>query len=243
VSDEEPEFATVAVFVEEYLGKIYQRQVSDSSEAVWCDQWWRHGEAVARLDALWRAWEGLHHDERGGLSYWLLRHADPHMKQLFDPRGPFKYCGARNGHRDVLGPLPVDPPPDGVFDQMNGEHQDGWIYPNVVEFVENYLSMVYLRQVTDTSDAAWCPQWWQHTEAVVRLDALWRAWEYGRQDPRQGLSKWFLKHADPQMKQLFNPRGPFKYCTVRAGHQSQVSPLPITMEPSGMFTDPDPSLG
>lgn len=240
--DEEPRFPTVAAFVEEYLGQIYQRQVSDSSETAWCDQWWRHAEAASRINALWLAWEQLHRDERGGLNYWLVQHADPHMKKLFDPRGPFKYCGVRTGHREMLAPLPFDSPPDGVFADMVGERQDGWIYSDVGAFVENYLSSVYRRQVTDISDTAWCPQWWQHAEAVVRLDALWRAWEYYRKD-KQGLSYWFLKHADPQMEQLFSSKGPFKYCTVRGGHQSKVTPLPVAMEESGMFTTPELDIG
>ncbi|MET7769031.1 DUF4913 domain-containing protein [Nocardia sp. NPDC005366] len=240
MSDEQPKFANVAVFVEEYLGQIYQRQVSDSTDTVWCDEWWRHVEAATRLNALWRSWEQLHRDERGGLSYWLLQHADPHMKRLFDPRGPFKYCGVRHGHRDMLGPLPIESPPDGVFADMNADPPTDRMYSTVVDFVENYLSLIYQRQVTDLSDTVWCPQWWQHQEAVVRLDALWRAWEFYRTDPSEGLSRWFLEHADPQMAQLFNPRGPFKYCTVRGGHQSKVSPLPVTMEKQGMFTDPAP---
>ncbi|MET8654994.1 DUF4913 domain-containing protein [Nocardia aurea] len=240
MNDQQPKFTNVAAFVEEYLGQVYQRQVSDSSETVWCDQWWRHVEAVSRLDALWRAWEQLHRDERGGLSYWLLQHADPHMSRLFDPGGPFKYCTVRNGHRDMLGPLPIESPPDGVFTDMSGERPDGWQYSSVVEFVENYLSMIYRRQVTDLSNIAWCPQWWQHKEAVVRLEALWRAWEFYRQNASQGLSTWFLKHADPQMEQLLNPAGPFKYCTVRGGHQSKVSPLPVTAAAAGLFTDPEP---
>ncbi|MEV0292476.1 DUF4913 domain-containing protein [Nocardia sp. NPDC050710] len=239
MSDEQPKFANVAAFVEDYIGNVYQRQVTDLSDTVWCQEWWRHVEAVARLDALWRAWEQLHRDERGGLSHWLLEHADHHMKRLFDPRGPFKYCSVRNGHMDMIGPLPLKSPPGGLFVDEDDERPEGWIYRTVVEFVENYLSMIYQRQVTDLSDTVWCPEWWRHQEAVVRLDALWRAWEYHRQNPSTGLSMWFLKHADPHMAQLFDPKGPFKYCNARGGHQSNLSPLPITLPVQGLFTDPE----
>ena len=58
---------------------------------------------------------------------------------------------------------------------MIEQQQQPMIYASVVEFVENYLSLVYRRQVTDLSDTVWCPEWWQHAEAVARLDALWRA--------------------------------------------------------------------
>ncbi|MFI5716997.1 DUF4913 domain-containing protein [Nocardia sp. NPDC051750] len=112
------------------------------------------------------------------------------------------------------------------------------VYENVVEFVENYLSVVYRRQVSDLSDTVWCPQWWQHTEAVVRLDALWRAWEHLRRDPATGMSVWFLDHADQHMAVLLDPRGPFKYCSVRNGHKDRLDPLPLAAPPLGLFSEP-----
>ncbi|SLJ83209.1 Uncharacterised protein [Mycobacteroides abscessus subsp. abscessus] len=39
------------------------------------------------------------------------------MTKLFDPRGPFKYCSVRNGHKDMLNPLPLKSPVQGQFDQ------------------------------------------------------------------------------------------------------------------------------
>ncbi|MGQ4615074.1 DUF4913 domain-containing protein [Nocardia sp. R7R-8] len=118
------------------------------------------------------------------------------------------------------------------------EQQQNMIYASVVAFVEEYLSVVYRRQVTDLSDTVWCPEWWQHAEAVARLDALWRAWEHYRQDASTGLSVWFLDHADPHMAKLFDPKGPFKYCSVRNGHKDMLSPLPTKSPQHGMFGDP-----
>ncbi|MBO0854776.1 MAG: DUF4913 domain-containing protein [Nocardia sp.] len=112
------------------------------------------------------------------------------------------------------------------------------IYSNVVEFVENYLSLIYQRQVADTTDTVWCKEWWRHSEAVLRLDAVWRAWEYLRQDAKTGMSNWFLEHADPQMSKLLDPAGPFKYCSVRHGHKDLLTPLPLIRPPKGMFADP-----
>ena len=121
---------------------------------------------------------------------------------------------------------------------MTEQQQQPMIYSSVVEFVENYLSLVYRRQVTDLSDTVWCPEWWQHAEAVARLDALWRAWEHYRLAGRTGLSVWFLDHADPHMSKLFDPKGPFKYCSVRNGHKDMLSPLPLKSPQHGMFGDP-----
>lgn len=121
---------------------------------------------------------------------------------------------------------------------MTEQQQQPMIYTNVVEFVENYLSLVYRRQVTDISETVWCPEWWKHAEAVARLDALWRAWEHYRLQPSTGLSVWFLDHADPHMTKLFDPRGPFKYCSVRNGHKDMLSPLPSKSPAQGLFGDP-----
>ncbi|WP_228837525.1 DUF4913 domain-containing protein [Nocardia amamiensis] len=121
---------------------------------------------------------------------------------------------------------------------MTEQQQQPMIHSNVVDFVENYLAEVYRRQVTDLSDTVWCPEWWKHAEAVARLDALWRAWEHYRQDGATGLSIWFLDHADPHMQKLFDPKGPFKYCSVRNGHKDMLSPLPTKSPQHGMFGDP-----
>ncbi|MEV2219780.1 MULTISPECIES: DUF4913 domain-containing protein [Nocardia] len=121
---------------------------------------------------------------------------------------------------------------------MTEQQQQPMIYSNVVDFVENYLGLVYRRQVTDISETVWCPEWWKHAEAVARLDALWRAWEHYRLEPSTGLSIWFLDHADPHMTKLFDPRGPFKYCSVRNGHKDMLSPLPLKSPTQGLFGDP-----
>ena len=53
-----PYFATLPEWIEQWLLPVYRRSVR-GHERVWCPEWWRHPEAVARLDALWRAWEHL----------------------------------------------------------------------------------------------------------------------------------------------------------------------------------------
>ncbi|MFC8043052.1 DUF4913 domain-containing protein [Nocardia sp. NPDC057353] len=118
------------------------------------------------------------------------------------------------------------------------QQQQPMVYATVVEFVENYLSVVYQRQVTDLGDTVWCPEWYKHAEAAARLDALWRAWEHYRLDSATGMSVWFLDHADPHMAKLFDPRGPFKYCSVRNGHKDMLNPLPVKSPQQGMFADP-----
>jgi hypothetical protein len=231
----------VAAFVDDYLRYIYQRQVTDTTDAVWCPEWWEHIEAAIRLDALWRAWEHYRRNPRTGLSEWFVQHADRHMAKLLDPAGPFKYCNARHGHRRLLAPLPLRTPPPGLFSEPDDTKD--LVYRSVVEFVENYLSMTYQRQVTDTTETVWCPEWWRHPEALARLDALWRSWENSRLDGATGLSDWFILHADPQMTQLFAPNGPFRYCSARHGHKDLLGPLPSAKVEPGMFSDPENSEG
>lgn len=81
----------------------------------WCPQWWRHPEAIIRLEALWRAWEHLRLEPATGMSVWLRDHADHHMTVLLDPDGPFKDCRPDKGHGARLEPLPLDQPPEGLF--------------------------------------------------------------------------------------------------------------------------------
>lgn len=50
------------------------------------------------------------------------------------------------------------------------------------EFVDTFLLDTYRRAVGSAA-RTWCPQWWRHAEAIVRLEALWRSWEHLRLDP------------------------------------------------------------
>jgi hypothetical protein len=107
-------YLTVEEWVQEWLFPVYRRSVL-GHDRVWCPQWWRHAEAVARLESLWRAWEHLRQDAATGLSVWFRDHADHHMTILLDADGPFKGCDGRHSDRP-LEPLPHDPPPAGMFE-------------------------------------------------------------------------------------------------------------------------------
>lgn len=110
MDDEEPVFPDLDAFVSEHLSQLIRRRVNGTS-LTWCPGWWKHPEAISRLDALWRAWEHLRLDPALGMSQWWLYHADPHLAALMDPdTGPFAACSPTEGHTGYpLGPLPVDP--------------------------------------------------------------------------------------------------------------------------------------
>lgn len=116
LGSQEPElyYPDVAAFVSQQLAPLWRRSF-EGHHRTWCPQWWRHAEAISRLEALWRAWEHLRLDPATGMSVWFRDHADPHMAALLDADGPFKGCSPDKGHGRRLEPLPVDDPPLGLF--------------------------------------------------------------------------------------------------------------------------------
>ncbi|GGJ26140.1 DUF4913 domain-containing protein [Streptomyces brasiliensis] len=115
-------YPNVGEFVEDRFIYFVPRPTPRSGR-VWCPEWYRHAEALARLDAVWRAWEALRWDPGLGMSNWWLHHADPHVRALTDPvTGPFARCVA--GHQDHE-PLPIATPPEGLFtDQRSPVSRD-----------------------------------------------------------------------------------------------------------------------
>lgn len=100
-------------------------------------------------------------------------------------------------------------------------------FPDLMAFVKDYLSPMYRRALSGPA-VTWCPEWWNHAEAIARLEALWRAWEFLRLDPHTGMSVWFRDHADHHMNVLLNADGPFKGCKPDK-HGERLEPLPLTL--------------
>lgn len=111
------------LYVEDFLAVIYERSLPNGRRT-WCPQWWKHDEAVYRLQALWLSWEYMRvNDGANGPATWLVNYADPIMAVLFDVEGPFKGCSVEHGHREERphdeARLPCDPPPCGLFDERD----------------------------------------------------------------------------------------------------------------------------
>ena len=118
-TESQPLYPDVETWVRDYLAPIIARPQTHS--VAWCPEWWRHAEAIARLEALWRAWEYLRLDGTTGPSVWWRDHLEPHLTVLCDvERSPFADC--HNGHKDTLEPLPVEPAPPGWWGEPD---QDG----------------------------------------------------------------------------------------------------------------------
>lgn len=85
---------------------------------------------------------------------------------------------------------------------------------NFVDWVQAFIHDI--EAVTDDENTRyWCPQWWNHPEAVTRLRALYE--EYVRAEDENTLSGWFVYHWDAHAKTLFSATGPFELC--REGHR------------------------
>ena len=106
-------------------------------------------------------------------------------------------------------------------------YQDG---PDFVEsvrsldlWVRHLLLPVYGHETT--SQEPWCPRWWEHSEAVAQLFALWMAWQdlTGPGSSLIGPANWHRDYLEPVMNSLRNPQGVFAGCKP-GGHRAKVTP-------------------
>ncbi|MET8042561.1 DUF4913 domain-containing protein [Micromonospora sp. NPDC005215] len=92
--DQPPLYSTVEQWVTNYLLPTFPRPVGEvgMTRWHWCEQWWRHDEAVTRLTALWYGWEQARLQMTGMLSW--LRELDHQLPILYGDDGPFRDCAA-----------------------------------------------------------------------------------------------------------------------------------------------------
>ncbi|WP_139275613.1 DUF4913 domain-containing protein, partial [Mangrovactinospora gilvigrisea] len=71
---------------------VYGREITTARP--WCPEWHQHPEAVARLHALWLAWQQYTAPSAGlaGPSMFHRDHLDPALLQLRSADGPFAAC-------------------------------------------------------------------------------------------------------------------------------------------------------
>ncbi|MBB5939969.1 DUF4913 domain-containing protein [Streptomyces zagrosensis] len=103
------ELAALSDWVNYLFLPVYGREISTTRP--WCAQWHEHPEAVARLHALWLAWQQLTDTEAGltGPSTWHRDHLDQTLVHLRAPDGPFAACATsptRPNHRVLTTPAP-----------------------------------------------------------------------------------------------------------------------------------------
>jgi hypothetical protein len=127
-------------------------------------------------------------------------------------------------------PTPGAPGPAGGG---RGDEPAAPYFGSLLEFVADGFAPVYCRATSPS--VRWCPQWWDHAEAIYRLEALWRTWELYRLEPRLGIASWLRDYLDPQLFALTSPTGPFAQCTD--DRHSPIKPLRTEYPPEGYFDD------
>ncbi|MHC6223102.1 DUF4913 domain-containing protein [Arthrobacter sp. MMS24-S77] len=77
-------------------------------------------------------------------------------------------------------------------------------------FVHWVRERLYRFESQDDRTGEWCPQWWDHPEAVDRFHALWLA--YMAAEAEGELSGWWVNHWDRHFSFLFSKSGVFSQC-------------------------------
>ncbi|MGW0996656.1 DUF4913 domain-containing protein [Streptomyces sp. NPDC002520] len=115
------ELRNLATWVSDLLLPLYGRETT--SQQPWCPRWWEHLEAIARLHALWLAWQECTGAEAGaaGPSVWQRDHLGPALAELRSPSGPFAGC-KEGSHR--AKPAPTVEPYDGPAGAGENDHPD-----------------------------------------------------------------------------------------------------------------------
>ena len=127
---------------------------------------------------------------------------------------------------DDDGPVPVEAPP--------------LQFPTVDAFVTDFIAPVWASTAT-TAGTCWCPRWWMHPGAVLRLTALWQAWEHMHvNDGPTAAAKWLVSYGDPIMRELTGSAGAFHACSPQKGHSPwsdhETGALPCDEPPEGLLT-------
>ncbi len=91
-----------------------------------------------------------------------------------------------------------------------------WVHIHVATITERKVS----KGSSESGTAVrWCTQWYEHNDAITRLEALRRAWEEHVVQPGAAMSSWYLHHFDPHISLLTSAGGPFFQCSP-GHHQS-----------------------
>lgn len=108
-------------------------------------------------------------------------------------------------------------------------------YNNMAEWLYDYFFVLIRRKIGGVY--TWCPMWWKHPEAVSRLDSLWLAWEYLKQEGPLGMSMWWTQHLDAHLPTLMSrDTGPFAACKPDM-HRDDLKPLPAVKIDTSIFNE------
>lgn len=89
-------------------------------------------------------------------------------------------------------------------------------YSTVENWVSDWLAPMIVRR--HGPEFRWCPQWWQHAEAISRLTGLWSTWETAYADSDAAMLSWYRDCLDHHLPVLCSGSGPFLNCSNDQGH-------------------------
>jgi hypothetical protein len=125
------------------------------------------------------------------------------------------------------GPFSADgPSPAGLGDRTAPVYRDleSWVHEMLAQVVRRRLG----------GHLTWCPEWYRHAEAIMRLMAMWEEWE--RAVEEGSTSNWWLDHCDPHMAVLMSrDNGPFMACTEK--EHRPLGPLPLAPRNPQLWRD------
>jgi hypothetical protein len=104
-------------------------------------------------------------------------------------------------------------------------------FVDVEEWVRLWLAPALAPHLTgDGRGLVFCERWWAHNPVVIRVHALWQAWEQAR---RAGtMSTWWVSHADPNLRAVCDGEtGPMRHCGP--GHHIPTRTLVVVAAPAG----------
>ena len=137
-----------------------------------------------------------------------------------------------NDLEDMVATLPVAP----EHTSQPATSPPGLLFATATEWVEQFLVSIYTRPTP--GQYRWCPLWWAHPEAVIRLEALWRSWEVARLGGPASMSLWHRDHLDHHLPILMGQAGPFAACNLTRHIDN--TPLPTTPPPEGWWNGEEP---
>jgi prefoldin subunit 5 len=109
----------------------------------------------------------------------------------------------------------------------------------LVPWVENNITTLIARKVPTTDGAPkWCQCWWDHAEAIARLEAARQAWIALSGAGGTALVTYFDYLDRVVLAPLTSDTGPFARCGPR--HHTIERPLGHTPPPPEAYADPTP---
>ncbi|SDG76752.1 DUF4913 domain-containing protein [Pseudonocardia oroxyli] len=103
----------------------------------------------------------------------------------------------------------------------------------LVRWVHRHVTAIIARPLR--GQLYWCPLWWEHPEAVFRLEALRRAWQDHVALPGASMSIWIRDHLDPCLRVLLAADGPFVDCAHDARTEARGTHLPLPPLPTAHY--------